>query len=384
MMNFHAIRFLIKHLIIISGFIFLLFSCSNKKEISSNHKEINYTFGKLKWQGEWIEKDTTNLKYPCTLDSAILVFFNTWDDSTTLKFKEIPDSNLAMINHSFGMWLRNSYGLWYRTCLVDYFWDKGIFHPDDISAILLTSHHRYLNAIPINLDEQVSMYKLFWKDEMGIEYKIEDSASWEFPPSMWDFGITSYQEDPKKQKAVEILKKSGIKLRDIKSHNGFTVHYNCDSIPFLKKLAGDTIKIWTESNNTAIEIQDFELVRKDKNFSKTIYVKDIFNDGRILVARMHETVLISRRDSLYEVYNKKPKLIFHPKMFSQGNKIKLSSKVNFMRDEIFLQKEWIENGKKCYTVRINNNETSIQTSYAYSFDENLRFIYWEDCNQVVN
>ena len=131
-------------------------------------------------------------KYPCTIDSTILVFFHTWDDSITYSFKNIPDSMLANINHGTGQWLRNSYGLWGRTCLVEYFREMGIFHPDDISAILLTSFHRFLNGQELDVEQQVEMYKAFWKYERGMEYRLEDSLSWRFPPSMWDYGMTVY------------------------------------------------------------------------------------------------------------------------------------------------------------------------------------------------
>jgi len=189
----NKIRYVIMCLLGIS----ILMGCSNKisqKEISNP----NYSFGTIHWNGKWIKKDTTNLKYPCTLDSIILVFFHTWDDSTTYEFKNFPDSILANLNHETGMWLRNSYGLWSRTCLVEYFWELGIFHPDDISAIVLTCYHRFLNGKELKVDEQVEMFKSFWKNEMDIEYKLEDSLSWEFPPSLWDFGITKYETNKKK------------------------------------------------------------------------------------------------------------------------------------------------------------------------------------------
>ena len=152
----------------------------------------NYAFGTIKWKDEWIEKDTAGLTYPCTIDSVIFTFFNTWGDSTTYEFKSMPDSLLSSVNHGTGMWLRNTYGLWGRTCLVEYFWELGIIHPDDISAILLTTYHRFLNGKALEVDKQVEMYKAFWKNEMDLEYKLEDSLEWEFPPSMWDFGITEY------------------------------------------------------------------------------------------------------------------------------------------------------------------------------------------------
>lgn len=181
--------------IILLCFLTMLLACRGVEVKSFPQKskvDSNYSFGRLKWKGNWIKKDTTGLHYPCVLDSVIYTFFVTWEDSVTYQFKNLPDSNLAMINHSTGMWARNAYGLWTRTCLVEYFWSKGIFHPDDMSAIMLTTYHRYLNGKPLELEKQIAMYQQFWKDH-GIVYKLDDIKNWEFPPSMWDMEITNYQ-----------------------------------------------------------------------------------------------------------------------------------------------------------------------------------------------
>lgn len=172
--------------------ILLLNGCADKQkqEVASNP---NYSFGTINWNGEWIKRDTAELEYPCTIDSTILTFFHTWEDSITYEFKNFPDTLLATLNHQTGMWLRNSYGLWTRTCLVEHFWTMGIFHPDDISAILLTSYHRFLNGKELEVEKQIEMYKSFWKNEMDLVYKLEDSLSWDFPPSLWDLGITIYE-----------------------------------------------------------------------------------------------------------------------------------------------------------------------------------------------
>ena len=68
-------------------------------------------------------------------------------------------------------------------------------------------------------------------------------------------------------------------------------------------------------------------------------------------------------------------------MFKHGKKkVKLSRKFNYEQDEIELEREWIENGKKCYVVRINNRFENEKTSYAYAINEDIKFIWWEGCN----
>lgn len=186
-----------KQIIIFIG-VLIIFSCSNSTSSKSEVIEENYTIGKLKWQGKWIERDPVQSDFPCSVDSTILAFFHTWSDSLTMVFKNIPAANLARINSGLGQSIRTNYALSQRTCLVDYFWLRGVAHPDDISAILLTSYHRYINGRPVDLINQIEMYKAYWKNEKNIEYNLKDYARWTYPPSMWKQGITLYGERNKK------------------------------------------------------------------------------------------------------------------------------------------------------------------------------------------
>jgi len=183
-------------------------------------------------------------------------------------------------------------------------------------------------------------------------------------------------------KPKKVAEHPKVKLREIKSHGGFIVHYNCDSVPFLKKQVGDTVKIWTESNKTAAEISELDKYVSDKNYGKTLYI-DAMYGGQIIVSEMRETIFIYRNDSLYEIAEQKPKLIFHPNMFETKDKVKLNKGSNYMEDEIVLEKQWIEEGKKCYTILINNVDSGENTSYAFTFDENLRFLLWENCKDTT-
>jgi hypothetical protein len=207
-----------------------------------------------------------------------------------------------------------------------------------------------------------------------------------FNPSLYSQVV---DENAEMHKTKRWLKDKGIKLRFIKSHNGYAVYYNCDSIPFLRKVVGDTVKIWTEAANFAMDISDVEKYMSQDNFGKTQYVKDIFSDGRVSLSGMHETIFISRHDSLYEIesgYEEEgPKLIFHPKMFTGGKtKVKLNKKYNYLQDQIVLERTWMEGGVRCYTIRINNKEDGEETTYSYTFDQNIHFVYWENCKTKPN
>ncbi|NMH24216.1 DUF6794 domain-containing protein [Flavobacterium solisilvae] len=86
------------------------------------------------------------------------------NDKDIFKNKEEQDA-VSEIHFSTGLNIRNSWGLWgkRRNSLKRYFIRKGVFHPDDISSIILTSFHRHINNKEIGLDEQIKHYKEYWK-----------------------------------------------------------------------------------------------------------------------------------------------------------------------------------------------------------------------------
>ncbi len=54
-----------------------------------------------------------------------------------------------------------------KKLLSEFFCDKGISHPDDITGILFRSYHRHLKGKEIQLDAQVEKYRQFWAEQYG-------------------------------------------------------------------------------------------------------------------------------------------------------------------------------------------------------------------------
>jgi hypothetical protein len=218
------------------------------------------------------------------------------------------------------------------------------------------------------------------------------------------------------------FKANNIPLNILNPPKGYATYYNCDSMLFVRGNFNDTIKIWTPGVEWMHTLEQFKDLTRRPEYGKTVFPKSIFQDGRILVETYAETVFVFRNDSLYEIedtvskpaeyysmivnhvlgrideatFTRKkdsidllykdrhvylPKLIFAKTMFQQGKKkVKLSPRFNFEQDEIELEREWIENGRKCYIVRINNRFKNEKTSYAYAINADLKFIWWEGCN----
>jgi len=126
---------------------------------------------------------------PNNLDEAI-------DDLITFYEKDLPliiemteDTFSSSSHFGAGMFIRNSWFLWHqepntkypswpntRPPLVKFFNDLGIFHADDMSAIILVSTYRKVHNLPIDLEGQIEHYKEFWKKQGfkdGI-YKLDN------------------------------------------------------------------------------------------------------------------------------------------------------------------------------------------------------------------
>jgi hypothetical protein len=119
--------------------------------------------------------DTLNSIYiPIDLEDSFKQINTFWADSTKIKLKQLSEEEFSGRLHlGFGMWMRNNWQLWGGSRLSKFFNDKGIFHPDDMSGIILDSYYRYLNNKEINFDEQIQYYKDYWQESKKAEIEIK-------------------------------------------------------------------------------------------------------------------------------------------------------------------------------------------------------------------
>lgn len=90
------------------------------------------------------------------------------------------------LHHSAGRYMRNNWGLWKTSPLSKWFFSIGIYHADDMSGIIFTSFHRYINQKDIDLEGQVKLYDDFWTKSLGAagyeKMKKDIAYSYENPP----------------------------------------------------------------------------------------------------------------------------------------------------------------------------------------------------------
>jgi hypothetical protein len=119
------------------------------------------------------EKNTeTQVCIPKNLDECFSELKKILTPEEVAKFKNEEEKKAVSSAHlGLGMWMRNNWGLWSGSVLKNYFNQMGIFHPDDMSSIILTSFHRKLNNKDIQLEEQIKFYQDYWEKAKQKENK---------------------------------------------------------------------------------------------------------------------------------------------------------------------------------------------------------------------
>ena len=79
------------------------------------------------------------------------------------EIKDGREDDMIKYHRGLGQWIRNNWGLWSNSQLSKYFNNFEIYHPDDMSSIIITSFWKYLNGKPLELEEQIKYYQDYWE-----------------------------------------------------------------------------------------------------------------------------------------------------------------------------------------------------------------------------
>lgn len=100
---------------------------------------------------------------PKDLDDCFKQLGSILNEMTINEIEGIDVDELAKRFHfGLGRWMRNNWQLWKGSRLSYYFNNIGVYHPDDMSGIILTSYQRYLKGEDIKLEEQIKHYQDYW------------------------------------------------------------------------------------------------------------------------------------------------------------------------------------------------------------------------------
>jgi len=79
------------------------------------------------------------------------------------EMRQGTEADMIRYHHGLGTWIRNNWGLWGGSRLAKYFNSLGVFHPDDMSGIILDSFWRHLNGKPLGVEEKIQHSQAYWK-----------------------------------------------------------------------------------------------------------------------------------------------------------------------------------------------------------------------------
>jgi len=109
---------------------------------------------------------------PLTLDEAVRHLQKIHSDSLKQHIVSQTEEQFTAHAHlGLGMWMRNYWGLWRGGPLAKHFHTLGVYHPDDMSSIILTSYYRALRQRDWQLDEQVQRYRAYWQAAAAHEQR---------------------------------------------------------------------------------------------------------------------------------------------------------------------------------------------------------------------
>lgn len=111
---------------------------------------------------------------PSNLEESYKILKTMLDKKEIDEMKKGSESDMAKYHFGLGMWIRNNWGLWSgKSKLAKYFNNLGIFHPDNMSALILETFWCHLNHRDLKLKERI---KKCQDDEISME-KLENKCS---------------------------------------------------------------------------------------------------------------------------------------------------------------------------------------------------------------
>jgi len=102
------------------------------------------------------------------------------------------EDDMGKYHMSLGLWMRNNWGLWKEGPLYDDLSARGLFHPDDMSGLILTSFWRQLHNQPLEIEAQIAAYQEYWRLVTPPKSRSNSACKGEIKITLFS-GITGLQ-----------------------------------------------------------------------------------------------------------------------------------------------------------------------------------------------
>lgn len=148
--------------------------------------------------GKQYKSEIDGVYIPKDLNEAIAELDRDFPDSLKTEIRKMSENEFSGTYHmGTGMWMRNNWGLWSGSRLSKYFNNLGIYHPDDMSGIILDSFYRTLTDQPIELEKQTEYYKQYW-----LVVRKPEKKNYPNGINILEFNAGIYYDRPDKKPAM--------------------------------------------------------------------------------------------------------------------------------------------------------------------------------------
>jgi len=201
---------------------------------------------------------------PVNLEEAVEQLKIIHHDTTKQKILNMTEVEFMGGAHmGLGMWMRNNWGLWKGKELAEYFNSIGIYHPDDMSGIILTSYYRELHDQEWKVDEQVKYYQDYWKESNEHIEKLKTDTAYQ--------KMIQAKQDSLQQARIEQKKAEWTKGKQVVGYLG----YQCRLLDLgMKTKIEGTVIEWTSDDKLVVQIDNYDEANKMKRVKKCNNVQD--------------------------------------------------------------------------------------------------------------
>lgn len=115
-----------------------------------------------------VKAQESNVYVPKDLKDCIRVLDSLVPDTSKVQLASMDELQAVGACHfGLGLTIRNQWGLWSGSRLSEYWKKKGVFHPDDMSGIILRCYHRHLTGKPMRARKLIRNSRRSWRKEYG-------------------------------------------------------------------------------------------------------------------------------------------------------------------------------------------------------------------------
>jgi len=111
---------------------------------------------------------------PSTLDEAVALLVGQIPPKVKQMIKSLG-ADSACMHMSVGRDIRNEWGLWTGSALRDWFLDRGVWHADDMSSIIISKAIAELKDIDYSIEDDIERFNAHWAEQgVSLEEKLAD------------------------------------------------------------------------------------------------------------------------------------------------------------------------------------------------------------------